>query len=200
MISPAKIEIDQFAGALEAALGAGDVASFQLRLKDEPDKVILETARKLIPICQKFEVAFILNDRADLAKEAGADGVHLGQTDGIVRDAREILGLDAVIGVTCHNSRHLAFEAGEAGADYVAFGAFFPTQTKATSYIADLDLISGWVDITEIPCVAIGGITPENAKPIAQAGAHFLAVSSAVWDHKNGPAAAVKAFNKILRG
>ncbi len=199
LISPAKIEIDHFASALEAALGAGDVASFQLRLKDEPDKVILEAARKLIPICQKFGVAFILNDRADLAKDAGADGVHLGQTDGSVRNAREILGLDAVIGVTCHNSRHLAFEAGEAGADYVAFGAFFPTQTKATPYIADLDIISGWVDITEIPCVAIGGITPENAKPIAQAGAHFLAVSSAVWDHKDGPAAAVKAFNKILK-
>ncbi len=198
LISPERFELAGFAADLEAALKAGDVASFQLRMKNQPDEVIVEAAEKLIPICNKHDVAFILNDRADLAKKVGADGVHLGQSDGTVKETRENLGRGMVIGVTCHNSKHLAFEAGEAGADYVAFGAFFPTRTKATAYKAEPGLIRAWVDIAEIPCVAIGGITPENAGPIIEAGVHFLAVSSAVWDHKAGPAAAVKAFNKIL--
>ena len=198
LISPERFELAGFAADLEAALTAGDVASFQLRMKNQPDEVIVEAAEKLIPICNKHDVAFILNDRADLAKKVGADGVHLGQSDGTVKETRENLGRGMVIGVTCHNSKHLAFEAGEAGADYVAFGAFFPTRTKATAYKAEPGLIRAWVDIAEIPCVAIGGITPENAGPIIEAGVHFLAVSSAVWDHKAGPAAAVKAFNKIL--
>lgn len=198
LISPETFELAAFAVDLEAALKAGDVASFQLRMKDQPDEVITRAAEKLIPICNKYDVAFILNDRADLAKKVGADGVHLGQNDGNLKDIRENLGLDMVIGVTCHNSIHLGFEAGEAGADYVAFGAFYPTRTKATPYKAEPELIRAWVDITETPCVAIGGITPENAGPIVEAGAHFLAVSSAVWDHKSGPAEAVKAFNKIL--
>lgn len=198
LISPERFELAGFAADLEAALTAGDVASFQLRMKNQPDGVIVEAAEKLLPICKKHEVAFILNDRADLAKKVGADGVHLGQSDGNVKETRENLGLGMVIGVTCHNSKHLAFEAGEAGADYVAFGAFFPTRTKATADKAEPGLIRAWVDIAEIPCVAIGGITPENARPIIEAGAHFLAVSSAVWDHKDGPAAAVKAFNKIF--
>ncbi|MEE8294140.1 MAG: thiamine phosphate synthase [Sphingomonadales bacterium] len=198
LISPPMIDLDRFARDLKAALGAGDVASFQLRLKDQPDEVIFRAAEKLIPICQKYDVAFILNDNADLARDVGADGVHLGQSDGSIKDARDILGFDEVIGVTCHNSKHLAFEAGEAGADYVAFGAFFPTTTKVTQYVADPDLIRSWADIAEIPSVAIGGITPDNCAPLIEAGANFLAVSSAVWNHKAGPAAAVKAFNKIF--
>lgn len=198
LISPERFELGRFAKTLETALGAGDVASFQLRMKDQPDEVIIEAAEVLIPICNKYGVAFILNDRADIAKKVGADGVHLGQSDGNVKEARELLGFDVVIGVTCHNSKHLAFEAGEAGADYVAFGAFYPTKTKPTPYKAEPDLIKGWVEIVEIPCVAIGGITPENAKPIINAGVHFIAASSAVWDHPDGPPAAVKAFNKLF--
>lgn len=199
LISPPKIDLAGFKLSLEEALSAGDVASFQLRLKDAGDEEVARAAEALIPLCNKFDVAFILNDRPDLARDAGADGVHLGQSDMAIKEARDILGLTATIGATCHNSKHLAFLAGEAGADYVAFGAFYPTKTKKTDYLATADLLSWWADIAEIPCVAIGGITPGNAKPLIDAGAHFIAVSSAVWDHPEGPGAAVKAFNKILK-
>lgn len=199
LISPAKIDIDDFASRLGEAFSAGDVASFQLRLKDIADAEVCRAAEKLIPVCEAHDVAFILNDRADLARTVGADGVHLGQTDGSVRAARDLLGLDIVIGVTCHNSRHLAFLAGEAGADYVAFGAFFPTKTKPTEYVAAPDLLTWWAEVAEIPSVAIGGITPKNCRPLIDAGANFLAVSSSVWDDPDGPGAAVKAFNAILK-
>jgi thiamine-phosphate pyrophosphorylase len=149
-------------------------------------------------ICTRHDVAFIVNDSVALAKRLKADGVHLGQGDGDVREAREILGSDAQIGVTCHNSRHLAMEAAEAGADYVAFGAFFKTNTKQVEHVAELDTLQKWSMVTEIPCVAIGGITPDNAKPLIDAGADFLAVSSAVWNHPEGPAKAVEAFNALL--
>ncbi|TDI62651.1 MAG: thiamine phosphate synthase [Alphaproteobacteria bacterium] len=198
LISPPKIILDDFAPRLEAALGAGDVAAFQLRLKPADDEEIYNAAEALLPICNKFHVLLILNDRTDLARDVGADGVHLGQSDGSVPEARAKLGLDAMIGVTCHNSRHLAFLAGDAGADYVAFGAFFPTKTKATKFTAEPELLSWWSDISEIPAVAIGGIIPENCLALITAGAHFLAVSSGVWDHPGGPGEAVKAFNKLM--
>lgn len=197
LISPPEIDLKTFPATLESALAAGDVASFQLRLKGLSDEGIARAAETLIPVCDKYDVAFILNDRPDLARDVGADGVHLGQSDVAIKEARAFLGHDATIGATCHNSKHLAFLAGEAGADYVAFGAFFPTKTKKTDYLATADLLTWWADIAEIPCVAIGGITPENARPLVDAGAHFLAASSAVWDHPKGPAAAVKAFNKL---
>ena len=155
-------------------------------------------AAPLQEICAAHDVAFIVNDSIALAKRLKADGVHLGQGDGDVREARRGLGADAQIGVTCHNSRHLAMEAAEAGADYVAFGAFFPTTTKEVQHVAEIDTLQKWSLVTEVPCVAIGGITPENAKPLIEAGADFLAVSSAVWNHPDGPAAAVKAFNALL--
>ena len=198
LISPPKIILDDFAPRLEAALGAGDVAAFQLRLKPADDEEIYNAAEALLPICNKFHVPLILNDRIDLARDVGADGVHLGQSDGSVAEARAKLGLDAMIGVTCHNSRHLAFLAGDAGADYVAFGAFFPTKTKATEFTAEPEILSWWSDISEVPAVAIGGITPENCLALIAAGAHFLAVSSGVWDHPGGPGEAVKAFNKLM--
>ncbi|MEE8258391.1 MAG: thiamine phosphate synthase [Sphingomonadales bacterium] len=198
LISPAKINLDEFAPRLEAALGVGDVAAFQLRLKPADDEEIYQAAETLLPICHKFHVPLILNDSMDLARDVGADGVHLGQSDGSVAEARAKLGLDAMIGVTCHNSRHLAFLAGDAGADYVAFGAFFPTKTKATEFTAKPELLEWWSDISEVPVVAIGGIIPENCLALITAGAHFLAVSSGVWDHPGGPGEAVKAFNKLM--
>jgi thiamine-phosphate pyrophosphorylase len=149
-------------------------------------------------ICAAHDVAFIVNDSVALAKRLKADGVHLGQGDGDVSEARELLGRDAQIGVTCHNSRHLAMEAAEAGADYVAFGAFYPTQTKSVEHIADLDTLQKWSLVTEVPCVAIGGITADNAKPLIDGGADFIAVSNAVWTHPQGSAEAVKAFNALL--
>ncbi len=199
LISPPQIdEPQEFAKTLGSAFKGGDVASFQLRLKDTTDEHICEVAESLMPICHDNDVAFILNDHAELAAKLGADGVHLGQSDGDIKEARSILGHDAVIGVTCHNSRHLAFDAGDKGADYVAFGAFYPTNTKEVSHVAEVDILTWWSDLAEIPCVAIGGITVENCAPLIEAGADFIAVSSAVWDNDAGAEAAVKQFNEKL--
>lgn len=187
VISPPQIELTLFTPVFNRLMATGLVASFQLRLK-QPDqtavdpKMIIDSCAALVPIAQRHDVAFILNDHAELVAETGADGCHLGQSDMSCRDARARLGDDAIIGVTCHNSRHLAFEAGEAGADYVAFGAFYPSTTKQVSYKAEPDLLNWWQEIAEIPCVAIGGITPDNAAPLAQAGADFIAVSNAIWE------------------
>ncbi|GGE90922.1 thiamine phosphate synthase [Sphingomonas prati] len=197
LISPPAID-DGFATLLEAALDAGPVAAFQLRLKGIDDHRIAALAAPLVAICRAREVAFIVNDSIGLAKRLGADGVHLGQEDGDPRDAREQLGKEAQIGVTCHDSRHLAMEAGERGADYVAFGAFFPTTTKTVEHVAEPALLGWWTTVFETPCVAIGGITADNAAPLVAAGADFLAVSSAVWGHPDGPAAGVRAFAGVL--
>ena len=197
LISPPELGED-FADRLDAALGGGPVAAFQLRMKGADDEMILRAAERLIPVCAARETAFILNDRIDLAKACGADGVHLGQSDGDPREARRLLGPAAQIGVTCHASRHLAMEAGEAGADYVAFGAFFPTRTKETGHRPDPSILGWWSRLFEIPCVAIGGITPDNGAVLVEAGADFLAICSSVWDHAKGPAAAVRAFEKVL--
>lgn len=201
LITPPSIKAEAFAPVLEAALAAADVACLQLRLKDAPDSEVVRAVEILKPVCHAHDVALIINDSTEIAKLVGADGVHLGQEDGDVREARQLLGADASIGVTCHASRHLAFEAGEAGADYVAFGAFFPTSTKAVEHHAEPEILEWWADISEIPCVAIGGITAENCGALANAGANFVAVSAGVWDYpadKGGPAAAVKAINAAL--
>jgi len=197
LISPLEVGGD-FPVQLGAALSAGPVAAFQFRVKDVDQHEAAALAEPLQAICAAHDVAFIVNDSVALAKRLKADGVHLGQGDGDVSEARELLGRDAQIGVTCHNSRHLAMEAAEAGADYVAFGAFYPTQTKVVEHIADLDTLQKWSLVTEVPCVAIGGITADNAKPLIDGGADFIAVSNAVWTHPQGPAEAVKAFNALL--
>ena len=197
LISPLEVGGD-FPVQLEAALSAAPVAAFQFRVKDVDQHEAAALAEPLQAICAAHDVAFIVNDSVALAKRLKADGVHLGQGDGDVSQARELLGRDAQIGVTCHNSRHLAMEAAEAGADYVAFGAFYPTQTKSVEHIADLDTLQKWSLVTEVPCVAIGGITTDNAKPLIDGGADFIAVSNAVWTHPQGPAEAVKAFNALL--
>ena len=198
LITPAKIELPGFAETLKGALGAGDVASLQLRLKDVPDEVIERAVDMLMPVTQKAGAAFILNDRPDLAKRFGCDGIHIGQEDGTYAAARAAVGPERIVGITCHNSRHLAIEAAEAGADYVAFGAFFPTKTKEPETRADIELLRWWAELMVVPCIAIGGIMVENARPLIEAGADFLAVSSGVWDFPDGPAAAVKAFNALF--
>jgi thiamine-phosphate pyrophosphorylase len=197
LISPLDVGGD-FPARLEEALSAGPVAAFQFRVKGIDQHKAVDLALPLQEICAAHDVAFIVNDSISLAKRLTADGVHLGQEDGDPREAREALGKDAQIGVTCHNSRHLAMEAAEAGADYVAFGAYYSTNTKDVEHVAELDTLQKWSTVTEIPCVAIGGITPKNAEPLVQAGADFLAVSGAVWNHIEGPAVAVKAFNALL--
>lgn len=181
LISPLDVA-GAFPERLSRALDAAPVAAFQFRVKDLDEHAAARLAQPLQEICAARNVAFIVNDSIGLAKRLGADGVHLGQSDGTVAEARAALGRDAQIGVTCHASRHLAMEAGEAGADYVAFGAFFPTQTKDTPHRAEPDLLTWWQGIFEIPCVAIGGITPGNCTQLIEAGADFLAVSAAVWN------------------
>lgn len=197
LISPTDVSGD-FPSRLEEALAAGPVAAFQFRLKGFDQHKAAELAAPLQEVCAAHDVAFIVNDSIALAKRIKADGVHLGQGDGDPREARAELGKDAQIGVTCHNSRHLAMEAAEAGADYVAFGAFYPTNTKEVQHMAEIETLELWSQFTEVPCVAIGGITPDNARPLVEAGADFLAVSGAVWNHPQGPAAAIKAFNALL--
>jgi len=198
LISPPAFNLDDFAGQLEEALAGGPVASLQLRMKDAADEEIIKAAEMLMPICHARDVAFILNDHVNIAKKIGADGVHLGQSDMNYSDARAILGPDRAIGVTCKDSRHLSMIAAEQGADYVAFGAFFPTQTKKNTSPADKEILSWWVELFEVPCVAIGGITVENAKELIDTGADFLAVSGGIWHHSQGPKEAVKQFNILF--
>jgi thiamine-phosphate pyrophosphorylase len=186
-----------FPDRLSLALEPGLTAAFQLRVKDTPEDDLARLAEPLQRICADAGVAFIVNDSMQLAKRIGADGVHLGQQDGDVREARALLGPGAQIGKTCHDSRHLAMEAGEAGADYVAFGAFYPTTTKPSHYRPDPSILSWWSTLFEIPCVAIGGITPDNAKPLVEAGADFLAVCQAVWS-AGDTATAVRRFGEVL--
>jgi thiamine-phosphate pyrophosphorylase len=199
LITPPVLEPEQFAGPLEAAMIAGDVASVQLRLKNADDDAVLQAGRILMPIVRRAGAAFIVNDRPDLAAALGADGVHVGQEDASYADARALLGKDRIVGVTCHDSRHLAIEAAEQGADYVAFGSVFPTSTKEAKTRCEIELIQWWAELMVVPCVAIGGITVDNCKPVIDAGADFLAVASGVWDFPEGAAAAVRAFNNVLR-
>jgi len=195
---PALGDLADFAGRLARALEAGDVAALQIRLKDAPEAQIAAAVEALAPIARARDVAVILNDRPDLAAKLGCDGVHVGQSDASCAEARRIMGREAMIGVTCHDSRHLAMEAAEAGADYVAFGAFFPTATKETLYRPEPEILTIWQETMQIPCVAIGGITADNAEGLAAAGADFLAVSAGVWNHPDGPAAAVAALNAAM--
>jgi thiamine-phosphate pyrophosphorylase len=196
LISPQAVG-GSFPDRLRASLEPGLASAFQLRVKDTDEHELARLAEPLQSICADADVAFIVNDSISLAKRLGADGVHLGQSDGDIREARALLGPSAQIGRTCHDSRHLAMEAGEAGADYVAFGAFYPTTTKPSEYRPDPSILRWWSTLFEIPCVAIGGINADNAKPLVEAGADFLAVCQAVWG-KDDPAAAVSEFEQIL--
>jgi thiamine-phosphate pyrophosphorylase len=206
LISPPAIDLPKFADALKSAFDGGDIGSFQLRLKDANDAEILKAADTLLPICQAHAAAFIMNDRPDLAVKCGADGVHLGQDDiekMPVKKARGIIGEQGIIGASCHDSRHLAMVAGEQGADYVAFGAFHPTKSKSPEKLAQYgvptpDLLAWWQAYMVLPCVAIGGITPANCTPLVQAGADFVAVITAVWEHAGGPKKAVAEFNEAI--
>jgi thiamine-phosphate pyrophosphorylase len=199
LITPAAFEPKAFAETLKRALDAGDVATLQIRVKPAEDDTVRRAVEALMPVAHAHDIALLVNDRADIAAAMGCDGAHIGQEDIPYKEARRLLGPDRIIGVTCHASRHLAMEAGEEGADYVAFGAFFPTKTKEPSAHAEPEILTWWSELFEIPCVAVGGITVGNAEILVRAGADFLAVSSGVWDFPDGPAAAVAAFNRVLR-
>lgn len=202
LITPNGLELpnalETFSLQMREAFNGGEVACFQLRMKNASDDDIRRATKLLMPIAHEFNCAFVLNDRADLAAELQTDGVHIGQSDAPYGEARKLVGDKRIVGVTAHASRHLAIEAADAGADYVAFGAFFPTQTKEPAATANVEILEWWTEIMEVPCVAIGGIMPENAEPLIQAGADFLAVSSGVWNYGKGPACAVAAFNALF--
>jgi len=199
LITPPRIDDPQaFARTLEDAFDGGDVGCLQLRLKDVDDDTVRRVAEALVPLAQARDVAVVMNDRPDLAVATGCDGVHVGQQDAPYAEARRLLGEDRIVGVTCHDSRDLAMAAGEAGADYVAFGAFFPTETKDAPIRASIDLLRWWAEAMVVPVVAIGGITPYNAKPLIEAGTDFLAVSAGVWAWPDGPKAAVARFNTLM--
>ena len=199
LITPPRLDdLAGFAAALEQALDAGDVAALQVRLKGADDAAVARAVEALAPVAQARGVAVILNDRPDLAARLGCDGVHVGQEDASYAEARRAVGPGRMIGVTCHDSRHLAMEAAEAGADYVAFGAFFDTATKTPSSRAEPELLTVWQETMQTPCVAIGGITVDTASVLAEAGADFLAVCAGVWGHADGPAAAVRALNAAM--
>jgi thiamine-phosphate pyrophosphorylase len=199
LITPSRIDDPQaFVQSLDAALGHGDVAALQIRLKDTPIESIVAVTRLITPVAHRHGVAVLMNDHVDLAFDLKLDGVHLGQGDMPMAEARKCLGVQAMIGITCHNSRHLAMEASEASADYVAFGAFFPTTTKEVAYRAEPEILSIWQETMQTPCVAIGGIMADNAAEIIRAGADFIAVSSAVWGHSQGPEAGIAALQAVI--
>lgn len=199
LISPPRIDdIDAFLNQLDEVIAAGVISVFQLRLKGIENREIVLMGKKIVPKLQEAGIAVIINDNPRIAKDLHADGVHLGQEDGDIVGARKLLGKDAIIGVTCHNSKHLGMEAAENGADYVAFGAFYPTQTKEVVHHAEIEILEWWQDIMEIPCVAIGGINIDNALPIINAGADFIAISSGVWNYEGGIKAALKKFQNLI--
>jgi len=198
LITPETLNPAPFADRLAAALDAGDVAAVQLRLKNVDDDAWRRAIDALRPVTQSRGVAFLLNDRADLVKATGCDGAHVGQEDMPAREARRLMGPDLTMGVTCKGSRDLAMQAGEDGADYVAFGAFFPSTSKAVTNQVDPEILRWWSELMELPSCAIGGITPENCGPLVRAGADFLAVIGCVWNHPESPAAGVRALNAAI--
>ena len=198
LITPPAFSLAAFVDDLAAALDGGPVACLQLRMKDVDDDAIRAAAAAILPVAHARGVPVLMNDRPDLAAETGCDGVHIGQEDSPYAAARTLLGAEAIIGVTCHDSRHLAMTAAEHGADYVAFGAFFGTATKEVRHHAEPDLLAWWSDIAVVPAVAIGGITADNCAPLVRAGADFLAVVGAVWHHPAGPAAGVDALHQAI--
>lgn len=198
LITPPSLDPVPFADLLAAALDAGDVAAVQLRLKDVDDDSWRRAIDVLRPVTQSRDVAFLLNDRADLVRASGCDGAHVGQEDMPAKQARALMGQDATLGVTCKGSRDLAMQAGDDSADYVAFGAFFPSGTKEVTRFIDPEILTWWSELMELPCCAIGGITPENCGPLVRAGADFLAVVGCIWNHPEGPAAGVRALNKAI--
>jgi thiamine-phosphate pyrophosphorylase len=198
LVTPPMLDPKPFAELLAQALDAGDVGAVQLRLKELDDDALRRAIDVLRPVVQSRDVAFLLNDRVDLVRPTGCDGAHLGQEDGDHTAARRLLGPELTLGITCHGSRHLAMRAGELGADYVAFGAFFPTATKLVEHMAEVELLRWWSEVFEVPSVAIGGINAANCAPLVQAGADFLAVVGAVWNHPEGPAVGVRAMNQAI--
>jgi len=183
LISPNKIEDDEFYTNLSLVLKLRKVSYFQLRLKKETIKNKLIIGKKIRTICKKYKVKFLVNDDPMIAKKLNADGCHLGQSDMSIVKARKLLK-NKIIGVTCHNSIKLAKKGISDGADYLAFGAFYSTQTKKVKYRANLRILKSVKKITTLPVVAIGGIKLNNYKKLLLNKANFLAISGYIWHNK----------------
>ena len=192
LISPLKID-KTFYKNLECILKLKKVGFFQLRLKSEKFKKKFIIGKKIKKICRKFKVKFLINDDVHLAKKLNADGCHLGQNDMNIHKARKLIG-NKIIGITCHNSIKLAKVAMDNKADYLAFGAFYPTNTKKTKYRPSLAILKKVRKLTNIPIVAIGGINSENYKKLLLNKANLLAISSYIWNNKK-----LKPFEAIKK-
>ena len=198
LLTPPKIDLAVFPDRLKSVLDTGTIDCLQLRLKDVSDDEIRKAIDAILPLCNGLDIPLILNDRPDIAKKSGVDGVHVGEEDASYDEARAIMGEEHIVGVSCYDSRHRAMELGEKGADYVAFGAFYPTQTKEAKTSVTPEIIEIWTTFTTVPCVAIGGITADNLGPIVEAGADFIAVTGGVWNHPDGPEAGAKAIKAAI--
>lgn len=205
VITPPALDPLIFSSTMARALDAGDVAAFQLRLAKTDTDGWLRAIDILMPVAHERDVAFIVNDRADLAKKMDTDGVHLGMQDMNVKDARQMLGPDKIIGASCIDSKHMAMTAAERGASYVSFGPFYqsrspfyPPSVLDAQNMVPPDLIRWWSELMEVPCVAAGGIKPANCDELVKAGADFICASTAIWEHPQGAPAAVRAFNDAI--
>ena len=198
LITPQKIDLDTFSKKFEEALNTGHIGYAQIRLKDCSVEIILDSIQSLLKISKKYEVPLLINDRPDLAKISGTNGVHLGQSDVSALEARKILGAKSIIGITCHDSINLACNAANSGANYVAFGAFFKSSSKKTNFIAEPSILEWWSKISNTPSVAIGGINQKNFKDLLKKGANYIAAISSIWDHPKGPASAINEYIKEI--
>jgi len=198
LLTPPKFDLAPFGETLKSVLDTGAVDCLQLRLKDVSDDEIRTAIDTILPMCVDRDIPLILNDRPDIARKSGCDGVHVGEDDASYDEARAIMGEEHIVGVSCYDSRHKAMILGEKGADYVAFGAFYPTKTKEAKTSVTPEILEIWTTFTTVPCVAIGGITVDNVAPLVLAGADFIAVTGGVWNHPDGPEAGAKAIKAAI--
>jgi thiamine-phosphate pyrophosphorylase len=197
LISPPKIELLNFSKRLEKALKTNLVPVFQLRLKEYSNFELTQIAKEIKKICDNNNCLFLLNDSLEIALNVGANGVHLGVEDGSILSARKNSPENFLIGASCYDSRHLAMKAGEQGADYLSFGAFFESKTKKSRGNPGLEILEWSNEILNLPTVAIGGITTDNCAPLVKSGVDFLSVISYVWNYPEGEKAALMKLSKV---
>ena len=198
LITPDRINLQKFKEDFRAVLNTGCISYAQLRLKECDDNFIIECARTLLKISNYYNVPFLINDRPDIAKITGANGVHLGQKDSSPSLARKVLGNKSIIGVSCHNSIDLACNAVNMGADYVAFGGFFKSISKEVQFSAEISILEWWKKISPTPSIAIGGINKNNFKNLLTNGADHIAVISSVWSHPISPVFAINEYAREI--
>ncbi len=198
LISPPQIELKDFSLNLDKALKTGLVPVFQLRLKNYSPLEIKNFSQEIKKICDNNNCLFLLNDFYEVALEIGASGVHVGIDDKKISQIRQNSPKNFVIGASCYDSKHLAMEACEQGADYISFGAFFETKTKISRGKPTFEILNWASEILNFPIVAIGGINDKNCGELVKNGADFLAVISYVWQHPQGIEVALKNLHQQM--